>query len=278
MPEEYQPPFVESVLHPTDFSEASDVAFAHALAIAVVRGASLTLLHAGGQLTENWQRFPPVRKTLERWGVLSPGSPRRAVFEELSVGVTKIDSNASVLRACLETVETQDPDLLVVATEGREGLGRWLQPSKAEQLARRTGTMTLFVPKGCRPMVSLADGALSLSRILVPIDHTPRPEPALTRATRVASALGTSPVTIQQLHVGDAPPKLPKLPSGPGWTWDPVLREGDVVDEIVAAGHRADLVIMPTDGRNGPFDTFRGSHTERVVRLLDCPLLAVPCG
>ena len=36
---------VESVFHPSDFSEASEVAFAHALKIALVAKAKLTVLH-----------------------------------------------------------------------------------------------------------------------------------------------------------------------------------------------------------------------------------------
>jgi nucleotide-binding universal stress UspA family protein len=278
LPRDSEQPFIKSILHPTDFSEASDVAFAHALAIALVRQTSLTLLHAGEHVVENWQRFPAVRKTLERWGLLAPGSPHRAVFEELSVAITKIDANVPVLRACLDTVANENPDLLVVATEGRGGLARFLRPSRAQEVARRTGSMTLFVPKGCRPMVSLADGEISLSRILIPVDHSPRPERALTLAMRAAAGLGDPPVTITHLHIGDGPPKLPELPTDPAWSWEPVQRHGDVVGEIVATARNADLVIMPTDGRDGPFDVFRGSHTERVVREIDCPLLAVPCG
>ena len=38
---------------------------------------------------------------------------------------------------------------------------------------------------------------------------------------------------------------------------------------------QADLVVMPTEGRNGVFDALRGSATERVLRRLRCPLLAV---
>jgi len=67
-------PFVEAVFHPTDFSEASQVAFAHALAIALYRKARLTLLHVAPDLAEDdWRGFPPVRATLERWGLLEEG-------------------------------------------------------------------------------------------------------------------------------------------------------------------------------------------------------------
>ena len=47
------PPFIESVFPPTDFSPASEIAFAHALAIALVCEAELDILHAGGSMQES---------------------------------------------------------------------------------------------------------------------------------------------------------------------------------------------------------------------------------
>ena len=80
-------PFVDSIFHPSDFSEASLDAFAHALAIALIRQTNLTILHSGADFLgeDEWTKFPAVRKTLERWGLLAPGSPRSAVFDELKV-------------------------------------------------------------------------------------------------------------------------------------------------------------------------------------------------
>ena len=77
-------PFVNSILHPSDFTLASENAFAHALALSLIRQTKLTILHAGDS-KDSWTRFPAVRQTLERWGYLEKNSPRSAVFEELRV-------------------------------------------------------------------------------------------------------------------------------------------------------------------------------------------------
>ncbi len=65
-------PFVSSVLHPTDFSAASERALAYALAIALIRQTELTILHVNPHknVEVDWTRFPPVREILERWGLL----------------------------------------------------------------------------------------------------------------------------------------------------------------------------------------------------------------
>ena len=41
-------PFVKSIFHPSDFSKASELAFVHALAIALVRQTELVIMHARG--------------------------------------------------------------------------------------------------------------------------------------------------------------------------------------------------------------------------------------
>ena len=273
-------PFVSAVLHPTDFSPASEAAFAHALAIALLRQTRLWILHAGVDDDDaNWASFPGVRKTLERWGLLGPGAPRTAVYDELRVRVAKLATQEKdPVQATLRFLEDHDPDLLVLATEGREGLPRWLRPSRAEALSRRLRTQTLFVPEGARGFVSLKDGSTSLRSILVPFDHAPRADDAVAIATRAASALGDPPVEITLLHVGDGKRPVVSLPTGEGWTLRETTRRGNAVDEILAeAGERqADLIVMATQGHSGVLDALRGSVTERVLRRAPCPLLAVP--
>ena len=70
---------IESVFHPSDFSGASEIAFAHALKIALVSGAMLNMMHVATDSDADWGEFPGVRETLERWGLIPPGSPKSAV-------------------------------------------------------------------------------------------------------------------------------------------------------------------------------------------------------
>jgi hypothetical protein len=75
-PEAYEFPTIDSVLHPSDFSEASEVACAHALKMALIARSRLTLFHVFPDMTAEWRDFPGMRQTLERWGLLPAGSPR----------------------------------------------------------------------------------------------------------------------------------------------------------------------------------------------------------
>jgi hypothetical protein len=48
---------VESIFHPSDFSEASEVAFAHALKAALVTKATLSMLHVTSGSTVEWLKL-----------------------------------------------------------------------------------------------------------------------------------------------------------------------------------------------------------------------------
>jgi len=272
-------PFVGSIIHPTDFSPSSQVAFAHALAFALIQKTRLDILHIGADAQDSWSRFPAVRKILERWGLLEPGSDRSAVYDELSVRIRKVQIKGDPVRQTLSYLRKHEPDLLVLATEGRQGLARWFEPSVAQAIARHSRTMTLFVPEAGRSFVSTEDGHLSLRRILLPVDRSPNASESLVNAARFAEALGDPPVEISLLHVGEGEFPAYHRPEGDTWTWQELRRsQGEVDDEILAAAEaiQADLIVMATDGRNGVLDTLRGSFTERVVRGAACPVLAVP--
>jgi nucleotide-binding universal stress UspA family protein len=268
-------PFVNSIFHPSEFSKASELAFAHALAVALIRKTELVIMHAGRGHFDDWSQFPPIRKTLESWNVLAPGSSRSAVFEKLSVRVAKVRARGNPVRASIEQIQKQKPDLVVLATRGRSGLPLWLKPSVAQAIAHRTNAMTLFVPHGCRGIVSL-DGSINLQRILLPVDRTPEASEAAVRAVRVAQAFGDGPVEIVILHVnGTALPKFNR-PENEACVWKEMRRDGDVVAAILDAAQETDLIVMATEGRQGVFDALRGGVTERVVRGAPCPVLAVP--
>ncbi len=276
-------PFISSILHLTDFSDASEKAFAHALAIALFRQTEFTILNVGSHrsVESRWQQFPAVRKTLERWSVLDKDSPRSAVFEELGVSVKKAAPSAvGTTSAILDYVSNNPVDLVVVATEGREGLPRWLKYSKAEAVSRASKALTLFVPNQGKGFVEVENGDLSLKRILIPTDSQPSPTAPIVFATRAAQLLGVDqPFEIILLHIGSDDAVLDmNLPENPAWHFRKALRQGDTVQEIIAAADQfsADAIFMATAGREGILDVLYGSTTEQIVRKAPCPLLAVP--
>jgi nucleotide-binding universal stress UspA family protein len=270
--------FVQFVLHPSDFSEGSEAAFVHALAISVHNRARLTVLHAEREGREDLEQFPGVRETLSRWRLLPEGSSRDDVFEKLSLDVAKVQATGKrPLKAIVDYAAEHDVDLIVLTTEGRMGLRRLLQPSLAEGMARRTGAMTLVVPRKVKGFVSHDDGRVNLRRLLIPVDIRPDGRVAVDAAARAARSMSRGSVELYLIHVGESMPSL-ELPTIPGCSWRRMATKGDVVDTIseMALAHEADLIVMATEGHRDLGDALHGSVTERVLRQAHCPVLVVP--
>ena len=272
-------PIIDSILHPSDFSAASEVAFAHALKAALIARAQLSVMHVSPDMTAECTDFPGVRDMLARWGLLPQDSPRSAV-PALGIDVRKVIAHDNdPVKSVLAFLERHPADLIVLATHQYEGRSRWLQRSVAAPVARQAGQMTLFIPHGVEGFVSRHDGAVSLQNILIPIAPIPRAQPAIEAAVRLVHRLQCPAGTFTTLFVGtpeDAP--AVRCPTVPGWQWNCIVRSGDIIDAIVQmAGYMAtDLIVMATDGRNGFLDAMRGSHSERVLRRTPSPLLAIP--
>ena len=283
MPETIGPGFsmIESVLHPTDFSESSLVAFHHALKTAMLAKSKLTLLHVSSDTESQWSGFPGIRETLEHWGVLPEGSPKSAVATLGVLANKAVANRAEPVEAVLGFLDKHPTDLIVLATSRRGNHVPWLGKSVSAPVTRKAGQMTLLIPGDAKGFVSANDGSVKLNKILIPIASTPRPEPALKAAAQFVRKLNSPEGTFMVLHVGtsNTMPAL-RCPEVDGWTWKKALRSGEVIDSIVktAKEFEADLIVMPTDGRNGFLDGLRGSHSERVLRYSATPLLTIPVG
>jgi len=272
---------LESIFHPSDFSEASEVAFVHALKIALVAGTKLTMLHVEASPGAEWQDFPGVRETLERWELIPKGSPKSAVGQ-LGINVAKVlRLSNNPVKACLDFLENNPTDLIVLAVRQQEGYMRWLGKSVGKPIARRAGEMSLFIPYGVEGFVSRQDGAVSLRSILIPVTSKPRPQPSMESAARLIRNLRLASGVVTLLHVGPAAemPSL-KLPVGTDWNWNKVAKVGEPADEILQTAKeiRADLIIMTTDGPDGFLDGLRGSTSERVLQQAPCPVANLPVG
>ncbi len=274
-------PAIHHIVHPTDFSEASAEAFVHALRIALAAKCTLSILHvAAAPDAKDWGSFPQVRQTLAHWGLMRGDESPEAIASAVGVKVVKAElKQQSPINGILRYIAKHPADLLVLATEARQGVERWLQGSVAEDLAREVMTPSLFVPAMARGFVDPARGEVSLRHALIPIDHHPKPADAIDITLGFAQLIAGDAAEARLLHIGRRPPHV-EHHADPHRPLPIALRQGDVVDTIIAEARDwpADLIGMPTVGRDGFLDALRGSTTERVIRQAPCPVLAVPAG
>jgi nucleotide-binding universal stress UspA family protein len=270
------------IFHPSDFTAGDEGAFIHAVRLALAARAELNILHANADAREvDWDDFPSVRRALEKWGMIAPGSSKEAVHD-LGLDVRKVKRRSNdPVQTILEHLESREPDLVVLATHQRRGLSRWMNRPIAEPIARHSRIMTLFVPRRVVGFVSPENGVVHLENVLLPIDRAPDPQRAIDAAATLALVFQSPQVHFTLLHIGreDEWPDL-ELPLQPGWTMEKITANGEVLDRILTTSEEkdADLVAMATEGRDGFLDALRGSTTERVLREAKCPVLAVPAG
>ena len=268
------------IFHPTDFSAADSTAFAHAVKLTYLAQGELTMMHVDPAIErKDFEDFPRIRPLLARWGVLQEGCSKADVAK-LGVQIKRVRAVAdNAAGAILQQLMAHPTELLVLSTHQHEGLARLTHHAVAEPVARGSHARTLFVPAGVEGFVSAETGRTNLTRVLIPIAHTPHPQPAIDLAADLASMLGSEKVLFELVHLGTEaePPKFTK-PERPGWSWDTLVAKGDPVEWILAAGadFDVDLIVMTTEGHTSLFDLLRGSTTERVLRGARCPLLAIP--
>ncbi len=268
------------IFHPTDFSADSAVAFAHALKLALLARTEFAIMHVDPAVSrQDFEDFPRIRPILARWGILPEGSSKEQVAA-LGVSIRKIRAIADDPTAAISQHLTLHPtDLVVLSTHQYDGIARLRHRAVAEPIARAAHSATLFIPSTVEGFVGIENGQGRLRRILIPVAHSPHPQQAVAAAAALAAALTSDKVSFQLVHAGTEE-DLPKItqPQQPGWSWEQVVGQADVVEWILAAGagYDVDLIVMMTEGHNSILDMLRGSVTERVLRGARCPVLAIP--
>jgi nucleotide-binding universal stress UspA family protein len=267
-----------TVAHATDFSEASAEAFAHALALALAYKRRLYLLHVKRPEDEaSWSSFPHVREALARWGIIAPDVAPSEIETKLGIRIAKVEIDSQDLVGGLRHfILLHRPDVLVLATHGREGFDRLLHGSKAEEIARHTHVPTFFFGPEAHGFVDKSSGQIRLERILIPVAHSPSPIHSLHFLRELLAPVGILSAAVQLVHVGDGAPQI-FAELGQMETKIKVV-QGPIVETLlgIAWDEHVDLIVMPTAGRHGFLDALQGSTTEQVLRRAPCPVLAIP--
>ncbi|MCB9598031.1 MAG: universal stress protein [Sandaracinaceae bacterium] len=256
------------IAHPyAGTADADRLAHHHAVALAAASGSKLLSVHADDGSPD---RTPPERasEVLRRWG-RDPAS----VEHELRVHESATDP-VEVVLALLEQVE---PDLVVLGTAQHRGSLRAMLESRAEAIAAHVEVPALIVPTEGRAFVD-EQGDVKLSRVVVPSGDPAAMAAAVERATWMVDLARAKAVEAELLHVavsGRSAPEL-TLPDHPRVKWTRRERGGPLEESIADEAKTADLIVMATRGHDSLFDWLFGTHTERVLRKLDCPLLLVP--
>jgi len=284
------------ILLPTDFSESAERALHQAVALAQMTKAELHIFHAVLLHAEDPQHLQTVLKGYTE----HIDEQARETLERTSGEIGKRGLNVSIstarsvspFEAIMEAVGRIRPELIVMGTHGRTGVGRLLLGSVTEKVLRHAPTHVLTVQKDS-PVVG---DSLEPKRILVAIDFTDFSR----RALEVATSLLSEKDSLTLVHVVASPihPSFyaggitdlfevdPELPSRiknslEEWLGDRpgeiIVTEGSAADEILAAAKKtqAELIVIGRRGLSAAEHILMGSVSERIVRTSKVPVLTV---
>jgi nucleotide-binding universal stress UspA family protein len=286
------------ILVPLDGSELAEGALAYAQVLAKALGERLVLMTAWeGTESELGATFPGLALEVEQKASAYYSTYLDGIRTRLSgVTVETMVVSGNAADQIAKTAEETQARLIVIATHGRSGIGRWLYGSTAGRLLRSSETPIMAVGPHA---LQRSNAEVSLEHILVPLDGSPLAERALPVAVTLAVAL-KGRVTLARAvgwAVQSYPYALPdayvpqvdeELETGAkkylreqeaqvkGVPVDAFVVRGSAADGLldVAEQQHADLIVMTTHARVGLARATLGSTADRMLQA-PIPVLLV---
>jgi nucleotide-binding universal stress UspA family protein len=293
------------ILIPIDSSKSSEQAARLALGFAKGIGASALVMHVAYRQvlldleSDGLERTAYLRygqRLLEPWNEI--GTKHEVKLETKLVEAEGLGIAESIIR----TAASEACDLIVMGTQGREGLERLLLGSVAERVVRLSDVPVMLVRQAAG-----TPARTGFTRVLVPVDGSDASGKALWTANEIAVRLGAE---LEFVHIIPDVPLTMADPVGVGGLvydyegWAEALeQEGERVianakatataqkvhaSKLRASGRRiaevivqaartggADLIVMGTHGRGGFDRLLLGSVAEGVAHHADVPVLLV---
>jgi nucleotide-binding universal stress UspA family protein len=287
------------LLVPLDGSEAAQAALPYALALATP-GAELILLTVVPE-DEAAASGDPAAAT--------PEDQARAALELVAKGVRQSGHAVRIEVAVgdptariVDTAADMNATMIVMTSHGRGALGRLIFGSVADGVSRTADVPVMIVRAG-----KVEPGPVGITRLLVPLDGSPRAEESLPVATAISRRLGTPLVLVQVIN----PAALLTPASGIGGqivppdVYDetagqmerdahdyldgvarrlrqeglPVVTQvltGSATGAIMNATALGDVIVLTSHGRSGVERWLLGSVAEQLVREAPAPVILVP--
>jgi nucleotide-binding universal stress UspA family protein len=290
---------------PLDGSRLAEAAVPAAAFLAGKLGASVTLLHI-------IERDAPQEVHGERH--LTEPQEARAYLDEIAQrdfpAAIHVERHvhtaemADVARGIVEHVHELAPDMIVMCTHGRGGLGDWFSGTIAQQVVARAKTPVLLI----RPAEGGADQPFECARLLVPLDGNPEHEEGLPVAAALARACGAplflllvvptlgtlsnheaatglmlpgATRAVLELAEQDAAVYLARHAAAlkaQGLEVEAEVRRGNPMPVILDAAQEANaaMIVLGTHGKAGWDAFWSGSVSPRLSSRWRQPLLLVP--
>jgi nucleotide-binding universal stress UspA family protein len=271
---------VQKVLCPVDLSDISGAVLSWASLMSGTFKARLTVFHA------DWFE-PPLFFTRAQIEDLSrQAEDQRQALVDLLRALVK-DRVAAEVQTSVEVEKghavelignimvRDQPDLVVLGSEGRSGISRLTMGSVAENVVRAARCPVLVVRSKETPA--------TLGRVLVPVDFNEPSRELLQLASELSGRFDAELIALHASEATSAQTREQLCSFIPAASRNQcrvreLVRRGDFSEQIVLTAREedVDLVIVPVRRQAFLEFTTLGSETERVIRHCSRQVLTVP--
>ncbi|MBK8247805.1 MAG: universal stress protein [Gemmatimonadetes bacterium] len=285
---------------PTDLSDQSQAALAHAAQIARWYGARLSVLHVVDAAPEHRPSLSEAAALPSRALAAADADPLAVVREHVAGTLAGVAFDVTVLSGkaaprIVEHAEAVGADLIVMSTHGRSGFDRLVHGSVTERVLAHAPCPVLTVPPH-----ATSDPQALFRKVLCPVDFSPSARQAFDIALDLARQANG---TLRVLHAIEWYPEGEMIAAGrldldgfreslkdqASTRLAGLLEHVDTswvdVQGVVAVGrpHRriledadaegADLIVMGAQGTEGLDLAVFGSTTRQVLAQASAPVL-----
>lgn len=149
---------IQTILHPTDFSESANFAFRLACSLARDHEADIVLLHVSSAAFPIAGEIPPNAEDLEEEERNHMDQLEALRREHPNISMTCRLASGNVVENILDAANAVNAGLIVMGTHGRTGVSRFLMGSVAEKVVRRAACSVLTV-KAPGPIMTASDAS-----------------------------------------------------------------------------------------------------------------------
>jgi len=299
------------MLVPLDGSELAEVVFTYAKELAGRLDLDLTLFHV---CTPEEQELASMHRAYVERAVETIRQQSEAVQQMTqsrgkaikTVGELAVGHPADEI---LRYADENDIDIILMATHGRSGVGRWAMGSVADKVLR-VSKVPVWLARAAIPEEVLYDKWPSRT-LLVPLDGSESAESVLPHAEALAKQRGAELVEVVLIRVCEPPFITVDYPEATmRLTWEEHVKHiksafnagcerylqgvakrfsdaglkvrsevllGEPADEIISYATKSpfNLIAMSTHGRSGPKRWAYGSVTDKVLHGVTSPIFLV---
>ncbi len=273
----------ESIVVPLDGSRLAEIALPYAEELGTRAGRDITLLSVleldGNEDMTYLRRITGVTRHYANKYLVIPGS------KEINVQATTRVGNPA--EAIVDFACKWDHKLIIMATHGRSGIGRWAVGSVADKVVRAPTNLPVMLIRGKKTRPDVRQKRL-LRKTLVPLDVSTHSQAVIPYISQLALKLEMELILLQVV-----PPSNHNTANAEaclqaqcaelkqqGIAADYRVQAGSPADEIIelADGLAVDLVAMSTRERTGIPRWTLGSVAQKVLLGGSTPLLLVRHG